>query len=100
MAEKESLRGKKPVDRSRESTGAPSAQGKTWDSTLRALARKCVHPRVMGFVSVLVIWQICSMVTAGNALPPPYVVGKNVIYTRIFAHYVYGSHCHALIRFV
>ena len=45
--------------------------------------RSIFRPRIMGFVSVIVLWEICAIITPEGILPTPYVVGKEVIFETI-----------------
>ncbi|MFC1863467.1 ABC transporter permease [Thermodesulfobacteriota bacterium] len=41
---------------------------------------KMLPPQVLGFVSLLILWEFISLVTPENIIPNPYVVGRSAIF--------------------
>jgi len=45
----------------------------------RAIKETLLHPKIMGIVCLFVIWQIASLLTPADLLPPPNVVIREVV---------------------
>lgn len=45
----------------------------------RAIKKTLLHPKVMGIALLFVIWEIASLLTPANLLPPPYVVIREIV---------------------
>jgi NitT/TauT family transport system permease protein len=56
------------------------AEVKARDTTPKALLAKLLRGRNLGFVSVIIGWQIASLISPEDTLPSPYVVFRVVIF--------------------
>ncbi len=69
----------KAIERTREGEIQPCAEGKAPATILKKLLVKVFRPRNLGLVSVIVVWQITSLVSPEDTLPSPYLVFRAVI---------------------
>jgi NitT/TauT family transport system permease protein len=69
----------KALERTREGEIPSRAQGKAPAAILKKLLVKVFRPRTLGLVSVIVVWQITSLVSPEDTLPSPYLVFRAVI---------------------
>ncbi len=67
------------LERPREGERPSRAQGKAPAAILKKLLVKVFRPRTLGLVSVIVVWQITSLVSPEDTLPSPYLVFRAVI---------------------
>jgi NitT/TauT family transport system permease protein len=58
----------------------PISAGRARDRTHKKTLIKVFHPKIMGFVSLLFLWEIASLATPENLLPNPYLVLRAVIF--------------------
>jgi len=69
----------KALERTREGEIPSRAQGKAPATILKKLLVKVFRPRNLGLVSVIVVWQITSLISPEDTLPSPYLVFRAVI---------------------
>ncbi|MFB0507508.1 MAG: ABC transporter permease [Thermodesulfobacteriota bacterium] len=81
----------KALERTRKGEIPPRAEGKAPGTILKTLLVKIFRPRTLGLVSVIVVWQITSLVSPEDTLASPYLVFRAVIFEvilreRFFLH--------------
>ena len=73
----------KALKRKREAEISPRAEGKVPDTILKTLLAKIYRPRNLGLVSIIVVWQIASLISPEDPLASPYLVFRAVIFEVI-----------------
>jgi NitT/TauT family transport system permease protein len=73
----------KALERTREGEIPPRADGKAPDTILKTLLAKVYRPRTLGLVSIIVVWQIASLISPEDTLASPYLVFRAVIFEVI-----------------
>jgi NitT/TauT family transport system permease protein len=73
----------KALKRKREAEISPRAEGKVPDTILKTLLAKIYRPRNLGLVSIIVVWQIASLISPEDTLASPYLVFRAVIFEVI-----------------
>jgi NitT/TauT family transport system permease protein len=81
----------KALERTREGEIPLRAEGKAPGTILKTLLAKVYRPRTLGLVSVIVVWQIASLISPEDTLASPYLVFRAVIFEvilreRFFLH--------------
>ena len=59
------------------------AEGKVPDSIRKKLLAKVYRPRTLGLVSIIVVWQIASLISPEDTLASPYLVFRAVFFEVI-----------------
>ena len=77
MSNKENKKREKVLGQSR--NGQIRAEGKAPDTILKTRLAKVFHPRTLGLVSVIIVWQIASLISPEDTLASPYLVFRALI---------------------